>query len=323
MTPEAISAFKKEFPDILENELMAKHTNLRIGGPARLFLVAEEPSILLDAAALARKLKTPWYVFGGGSNLLVSDDGYDGLMIQIAFRNIKLRQQTVTAEAGAITSTVARQTAEAGLAGLEWAVGVPGTIGGAIYGNSGCYGSEIKDNLVTVDCLDKEGKPVVYPLAECRMGYRDSRFKHEPHVILRATFKLTPGEVDKLKQRMDDVMRMRKEKQPLEFGSAGCMFKNFVFKDESELDRLKQDVKEIPPEMLAKKSLSAGWLIQQSGLMGEKIGDAQISDKHGNFIINLGKATAQDILMLTSKAKMKVRDDYNIMLEDEVQLAGF
>ena len=323
MTPETISAFKKQFPNIVENELMSKHTNLRIGGPARLFIVADEPSVLLDAAAVARKLGTPWYVFGGGSNILVSDQGYDGLMIQIAFRNIKLRQQTATIEAGAITSAVARQTAEAGLSGLEWAVGVPGTIGGAIYGNSGCYGSEIKDSLVTVDCLDKEGKPVVYPLAQCKMGYRDSLFKHVPHVILRATFKLTPGDQETLKKRIEDIIHMRKEKQPLEFGSAGCMFKNFVFKDEAELDRLKQDVKEIPADMLAKKSISAGWLIQQAGLMGEKIGDAQISDKHGNFIVNLGKATAQDILMLTSKAKMKIRDDYNIMLEDEVQLVGF
>jgi UDP-N-acetylmuramate dehydrogenase len=176
---------------------------------------------------------------------------------------------------------------------------------------------------VTVDCLDKEGKPVVYPLAQCKMGYRDSLFKHVPHVILRATFKLTPGDAETLKKRMEEIIQKRKANQPLEFGSAGCMFKNFVFKDEAELERLKQDVKEIPADMLSKKSISAGWLIQQAGLMGEKIGDAQISDKHGNFIVNLGKATAQDILMLTSKAKMKVRDDYNIMLEDEVQLVGF
>jgi len=325
MTSEAIAEFKKQFPQILEDESMAKHTNLRVGGPAKLFLTAEEPSVLLEVLALARKTKTPWYVMGGGSNLLVSDQGYDGLMIQIAFRNVQLRQQTVTVEAGAIASVVARQTAEAGLAGLEWAVGLPGTMGGAIYGNAGCYGSEIKDNLVTVDCMRiRDGKPCVYPAADCRLGYRDSLFKHEPHLILRATFKVTPAsDVEALKKRMDEIMQMRKDKQPLEHGSAGCMFKNFVFKDESELERLKQDVKEIPADMLARKSISAGWLIQQDGLSGEKIGDAQISEKHANFLINLGNARAQDILMLMSKVKMKVRDDYNIMLEDEVQLVGF
>ncbi|MFA6160826.1 MAG: UDP-N-acetylmuramate dehydrogenase [Patescibacteria group bacterium] len=324
MNTETISAFKKQFPDVVENEPMSKHTNLRIGGPARLFIIANEPSVILDAAAVARKLDIPWIVFGGGSNMLVSDSGYDGLAIQIAFRDVKLRQQTATVEAGAIMSAVARQTAEAGLGGLEWAVGVPGTVGGAIYGNAGCYGGEVKDSLVTVDCYDiKTGKPEVYPNAKCAFGYRDSLFKHEPHVIFRATFKLTPTDPEPLKKRIEEILQMRKEKQPLEFGSAGCMFKNFVFKDESELERLKQDVKEIPADMLAKKSISAGWLIQQVGMLGEKIGSAQVSEKHGNFIINLGDAIAQDVLMLTSKVKMKVRDDYNIMLEDEVQLIGF
>ncbi len=324
MLSEVILEFKKQFPSILENELLSKRTNLRIGGKAALFFSASAQGDLVKAVSLARSQDVAWTVLGGGSNVLVSDDGFDGLVIQPAFREIKLRQQTVTAEAGAITSSVARQTAEAGLSGLEWAVGIPGTIGGAIFGNAGCYGGEIKDNLVSVDCLRiSDLKSVVYPAADCEMGYRTSRFKREPHVILRATFKLTPGEPEKSKQRMEEIMRLRKEKQPLEHGSAGCMFKNFVFKDVEELDRLKQDVKNIPAEMLERKSISAGWLVEQAGLLGEKIGDAQVSEKHGNFIVNLGQARAQDILMLTSKIKMKIRDEYNIMLEDEVQLMGF
>lgn len=324
MLPEAVLEFKKQFPSILENELLSKHTNLRIGGPAALFFSASAAGDLVKAVSLARDQGIAWTVLGGGSNVLASDDGFDGLVIQPAFREIKLRQQTVTVEAGAITSSVARQTAEAGLSGLEWAVGVPGTIGGAIFGNAGCYGGEIKDNLVSVDCLRiSDIKSVVYPAAECEMGYRTSRFKREPHVILRATFKLTPGDPEQSKQRMEEIMRSRKEKQPLEHGSAGCMFKNFVFKDEAELDRLKRDVKNIPVDMLERRSISAGWLVEQAGLLGEKIGDAQVSEKHGNFIVNLGRARAQDILMLTSKIKMKIRDEYNIMLEDEVQLLGF
>lgn len=324
MLPEVILEFKKQFSQIIEHELLSKHTNLRIGGPATLFFSAPAPGDLVDAVSLARRKGVTWAVLGGGSNMLVSDDGFDGLVIQPAFREIKLRQQTATVEAGAITSNVARQTAEAGLSGLEWATGLPGTIGGAVFGNSGCYGSEIKDNLVSVDCLRAvDAKPVVYPASECEMGYRTSRFKREPHVILRATFKLTPGEPEQLKKHMDEIMRLRKEKQPLDHGSAGCMFKNFVFKDEAELDRLKRDVKEIPADMLERKSISAGWLIQQAGLLGEKIGQAQVSEKHGNFIVNLGGARAQDILMLTSKIKMKIRDEYAIMLEDEVQLLGF
>lgn len=324
MSPETILEFKKQFPQIIEHELLSKHTNLRIGGPATLFFPTSAPGDLIKAVALARVQGVTWTIFGGGSNILVADDGFDGLVIQPAFREIKLRQQTVTAEAGAITSSVARQTAEAGLAGLEWAVGIPGTIGGAVFGNAGCYDGEIKDNLVSVDCLRlSDVKSVVYPAAECELGYRTSRFKRESHVILRATFKLTPGEPEQLKQRMEEIMRWRKEKQPLDHGSAGCMFKNFIFKDQGELERLKRDVKSIPDEMLKRKSISAGWLVEQAGLLGEKIGDAQVSEKHGNFIVNLGHARAQDVLMLTSKVKMKIRDEYGIMLEDEVQLLGF
>ncbi len=324
MSPDQLTKFKQAFPQTLENEPMAKHTNLRIGGPAKLFLMAETPDVLVLALEKCKELSLPFYVFGGGSNMLVSDSGLDGLMIQCAFREIKLRNKTVTAEAGAITSMVARQTAEAGLAGFEWAVGVPGTIGGAIFGNSGCYGGEVKDTLVTVDCIRlSDLKRMVYTKADCKFGYRDSKFKTEPHVILRATFGLVPGEAEALKKRMDEIVQLRKEKQPLENGSAGCMFKNFVFNDEAELEKLKQDVKDIPQDMLDRKSISAGWLVAQTGLLGEQIGDAQVSEKHGNFIVNLGKARAQDILMLTSKVKMKIRDEYSIMLEDEVQLVGF
>ncbi|MBU2566885.1 UDP-N-acetylmuramate dehydrogenase [Patescibacteria group bacterium] len=325
MNLETIEKLQKNFPSILIDEPMSKHTNLRIGGPAKLFYAADTVEDLIDALQIARREQIPWYVFGGGSNMLVSDDGFDGLMIQIAFRDIKMRSKSVTADAGAITASLARQTVEAGLSGLEWAVGIPGTVGGAVFGNSGAWGGEIKDTLVSVDCIDLATmKQIVYPNAVCSFGYRDSRFKHEPHIILRATFGLKPAEDStKLTTRMNEIMNERKEKQPTDNPSAGCIFKNFVFKDESEIEKLKNEVKDIPVEMLDRKSLSAGWLVSQSGMKGERIGDAQISEKHGNFIINLGNARAQDILMLTSKVKMKIRDEYNILLEDEVQLAGF
>lgn len=324
MTPDQITNFKKAFPQAVENEPMAKHTNIRIGGPVKLFLRAQTPDVLVVALEISQELGISFHVFGGGSNLLVSDQGYDGLIIQCAFREIKLRNKTITAEAGAITSVVARQTAEAGLEGFEWAVGVPGTIGGAIYGNSGCYGGETKDNLVTVDCIRlSDMKRMVYTKADCKFGYRDSRFKAEPHVILRATFCLIPAEAESLTKRMEDITQSRKEKQPMENSSAGCMFKNFVFKDESKIQKLKDMVKDIPAKMLERKSISAGWLVSQAGLLGERVGDAQVSEKHGNFLVNVGQARAQDILMLTSKVKMKIRDEYNIMLEDEVQLVGF
>jgi UDP-N-acetylmuramate dehydrogenase len=324
LSPNAVKQVKTMLPEALENELMAKHTNMRIGGPAALFLTVESPDVLNLAIQTAKEAGIDWYVMGGGSNMLVSDEGYNGLMLQLAMRDIKVRNQTITAQAGAITSLVARQAAEAGLEGLEWAIGVPGTIGGAVFGNAGCYGGEIADTLVTVDCIRlSDMKAVVYPKAQCKFGYRDSVFKHEPHIILRATFGLTRWDPDQVKSKMEDIAKVRKEKQPLDHGSAGCMFKNFVFTDDGEIAKLKEKVKDIPVDMLNKKSISAGWLVSQVGLLGERVGEAQISEKHGNFIVNLGNARAQDVLMLASMAKMKVRDEYDVLLEDEVQLVGF
>ncbi len=325
MTPEQIQKFQKNFPSILLDEPMSKHTNLRIGGPASLYLSTADPDELKDAIEIANKENIPWFIFGGGSNLLVSDDGFKGLAIQVAFREVKVREKTIIVDAGAITGAVARQSVAEGLEGMEWASTLPGTIGGAIYGNSGCWGGEMKDVVVTVDAIRlSDMKRMVYPNAQCKFDYRDSVFKSVPHIILRTTLGLKKAEdPSAVKIRMEEFVAKRKESQPFAESSAGCMFKNYTFKDESELERLKNDVKEIPPEMLEKKSLSAGWLVSQVGMKGEKIGDAEISEKHGNFIVNLGNARAQDVLMLTSKAKMKIRDDYNIMLEDEVALVGF
>jgi len=324
LSPNAVKQVKDKLSNVLVDEPMSKHTNMRIGGPAALFMTVESPDMLTLAIQTAKEAGIDWYIMGGGSNMLVSDEGYSGLMIQMAMRDIKVRNQTITAQAGAITSLIARQAAEAGLEGLEWAVGVPGTIGGAIFGNAGCYGGDISDSLVTVDCLRlPDLKPVVYPKAQCGFGYRESRFKNEPHIILRATFGLTRWDPEQLKSKLEDIIKLRKDKQPTDHASAGCMFKNFTFTDESEVTRLKEQVKDIPAEMLAKKSISAGWLVAQTGMLGERIGDAQISEKHGNFFMNLGNARAQDMLMLVSKAKMKVRDEYSVLLEDEVQLVGF
>ncbi len=324
MTPELIQKFQKNFPSILVAEPMSKHTNMRIGGPASLYLSATDPDELIDAIQIAKKENIPWFVFGGGSNMLFSDEGFDGLAVQVGFREVKIREKTIIVDAGAITASVARQSVDEGLEGMEWAGTLPGTIGGAIYGNSGCWGGEMSDIVVTVDAIRlSDLEKTVYPNANCKFGYRDSMFKHEPHIIIRATLGLKKAEdPSAVKSRMEEYAEKRKESQPFTQSSAGCMFKNYKFKDESDLARLSADT-QIPEEMLAKKSISAGWLVSQVGMKGERIGDAQISEKHGNFIVNLGNARAQDVLMLTSKAKMKIRDEYNVMLEDEVQLIGF
>ncbi|MFA6429244.1 MAG: UDP-N-acetylmuramate dehydrogenase [Patescibacteria group bacterium] len=320
-----VDAFRARFPSALENESMSKHTNFRIGGPARLFFVANTADELVQAIQEAQTQNIPWYVMGGGSNLLVADTGFDGVIVQVAFREVAVEGETIHVDAGAITSAVARQSVEAGLAGFEWAVGVPGTIGGALYGNAGCYGGEMGNAVVSVDAVRvADGVRVTLSREDCQFGYRESLFKHERHVILSCVLKLARATDPAAgKAQIESIMQQRKEKQPLEQSSAGCIFKNYVFQDEKELEILKRHINEIPSGMLAKKSLGAGWLVDQVAMMGKSIGDAEISTKHGNFFLNKGKARAQDLLALISFAKMKVRDELGIELQEEVQLVGF
>lgn len=312
---------KNIFQDRLkENEPLSKHTNFRIGGPARWFVEAKGADEIVRAIQLAEQNEIKWLVMGGGSNTLANDSGFDGLVIQLAMRDYKINGSTVVAEAGMPTSALARVTAEAGLAGFEWAVTLPGTIGGAVRGNAGCFGREMKDVVKEVLTL-RDGKPIVLSVGELAFDYRESFFKHSKDIILSVTMELSPGDAGVLKVRMDEQIAKRKAAQPFYGGSAGCIFKNYEIKDQ-ELDRLKQEA-DIPPEMLAKKQISTGWLIEQMNLKGKQIGGAKISEEHGNFIVNLGAAKADDVIQLISLIKMNARDRFGIQLEEEVEYFGF
>lgn len=324
LTQEQVAGYKQRVSSAKEAEPMDKHTSFRVGGAARLYVVASTPEEIIQAVEAALSLDIPWYVYGGGSNMLVADEGYEGVIVQAANREIRIEGDTVTADAGAITGLVARQTVAAGLGGFEWAVGVPGTIGGAVYGDAGCYGGEMRDVVVSVDAFRlSDRQRVTLTNEQCKFGYRFSYFKFEPHLIFRTTLKLAPSkDVEASKKRLEEIMQMRKDKQPLESSSAGCVFKNFEFSDEKELELLKRQM-DVPQGMIDKKQISVGWLIEQAGLMGMSVGEVEVSKKHGNFFINKGKARAQDILALISRIKMKVRDDLGIELHEEVQYVGF
>jgi UDP-N-acetylmuramate dehydrogenase len=324
LTEEKIAAYLARVPSTKRDEPMAKRTSFRVGGNAKLHVTVPTSEALIEAVTAALELDIPFYVYGGGSNLLVNDEGYEGVMMQTGNRKTTIEENRVTAESGTITGLVARQSVDAGLTGFEWAIGVPGTIGGAVYGNAGCYGGEMKDVVLSVEVFDlNTHERRMLSNSECVFVYRGSMFKQHPHLILSVTLALKPAtDIDAGKARMEEIMRMRKEKQPLDASSAGCAFKNFEFSDESALDILKRSV-EIPESMIKNKSVSAGWLIDQAGMMGESVGDAQVSTKHGNFFLNKGKARAQDILALISRVKMKVRDEFGIELQEEVQLVGF
>ncbi len=300
-----------------KNEQMGRHLNFRIGGPAKFFVEVKTIDELQKALEIARKNQVETFVLGGGSNTIFSDEGYDGLVIKLALRKFEINGNTVMAEAGVMSVALARATADAGLEGFTWAISLPGTIGGAVRGNAGCFGGETRDYLTKVEVL-RDGKITELSNEELEFGYRESSIKHSDDIVLRAWFELKSGDAEALKKELTETLGKRKDSQPLYAGSAGCIFKNYEATAE-EIEELSKKL-DIPDSMKEAKRISAGWLIDQMNLKGEKNGDAQISPEHGNFIINLGKATAADISGLISLVKRAAKRLYNIELEEEVKI---
>lgn len=327
MTPLGMTvktAYAARIPGVRFDEPMSKHTTFRLGGPARLYLVATSSEQLLEAVETALELDIPWTVIGGGTNLLVADEGFEGVVIQAANQTLHVEDVSVMVESGAISALVARKTVEAGQTGFEWAVGLPGTIGGAIYGDAGCYGGEMRDVIATVDVYDvarRERRTLTNK--ECRFGYRDSLFKHERYVILGCELTLAQAiDQEASRVKLNTILHERKDEQPLGASSAGCVFKNVEYQNESIIEMLRRRV-EIPAPMLAAKRIGAGWLIDQAGLKGARVGDFRVSEKHGNFLLNAGHGRAQDVLELVKQVKTEVHERFGIELHEEVQLLGF
>ncbi len=307
-----------------ERELLARHVNFRIGGPARHFVEAKTSQDIIDAVALAQKGGVPWFVLGGGSNTLVADAGFDGLVVKAANRTLTINGTHVTAEAGVISAMIARQTAQKGLRGFEWAISLPGSIGGAVRGNAGCFGGEMKDVVESVRVLHDGVVETLRP-NQLHFTYRHSIFKDPARmhdVVLDVTLSLQEGDSVEALAILDKNLAGRKASQPLGSSSAGCVFKNFAYRDVSDIANL--DAKyTVPPEMKTRKQISAGWIIDNVGLKGTAVGDAAISDTHGNFLVNKGAATAEQIVQLIALVKSRVRDAVGVQLQEEVQLVGF
>lgn len=301
---------------------MSKHTTLRIGGPARFYFDAQTSDDLIRGVEAAKELGLNYYILGGGSNILVADSGFDGLVIHAVNKNLRLQGEKLYVEAGAINAQVVRETVNAGLAGLEWLATIPGTIGGAVYGNAGCFGKSMRDFISKVDVY-RGGAKRRLGLKDCQFGYRDSIFKRNDDIILSAELTLAPGNKSAGLKKIEEFMQKRKESQPLGQACAGSTFKNFKFRDEKDIDILKQKAKDIPEEFIQKKYIPAGWLLDKVGARGMEMGDIKVSDQHANWLINQGKGRAEQFIMLTSKLKMLVRDELGIQLEEEIQLVGF
>ena len=280
------------------NEPMKRHTSFRAGGDAAWFAIPETVQELKAVLDACKKADTPWYVIGNGSNLLVSDEGFPGVIISTEkFDTLKIEGTTLTAGAGVILSKAANLAYRSGMTGLEFAAGIPGSVGGACVMNAGAYGSEMKNVLKSVTVLNGEGDVVVLPAEELELGYRTSVIAKAGYLVLEAEMELCKGDPEAIKAVMDDLAFKRKDKQPLEFPSAGSTFKR--------------------PE-----GYFAGKLIEDAGLKGFSVGGACVSEKHAGFVINKGDATATDIYRLCKQVEAKVLEQFGVQLELEVKLLG-
>ena len=283
------------------DEPMSKHTTFRVGGPADLFVTpasVEQLEAVLDAC---RAVGERAYVLGCGSNVLVADDGLRGVVVRIGPKMSAVaigEDGTVIAQAGAMNSKIAREAQAAGLAGYEFAAGIPGTIGGAAIMNAGAYGGELRDVATGVTCLDASGNVVEVPAEQADWSYRHSMMGDAGYIVLEVSLQLHDDDPAAIQARMDDLSQRRNDKQPLDLPSAGSTFKR--------------------PE-----GHFAGKLIQDAGMQGHTVGGAQVSTKHAGFVVNVGGATASDVLQVIRDVQDTVLADSGIMLEPEVRLWGF
>ncbi|MCI7795531.1 MAG: UDP-N-acetylmuramate dehydrogenase [Lachnospiraceae bacterium] len=280
------------------NEPMSRHTSFKAGGTAAWFAQPETAGELSALTVACKKTGASWYVVGNGSNLLVSDSGFDGLIINTCRLNrLEVSEDSLTAGAGVLLSKAAAEALKAGLTGLEFAAGIPGSTGGAVVMNAGAYGSEIKDVLKSVTVLTEDRRVEKIPAEELELGYRTSAIAKCGWIVLEAEFSLKKGDPSEIRARMDDLAARRREKQPLEYPSAGSTFKR--------------------PE-----GYFAGKLIEDAGLKGFSVGGASVSEKHAGFVINRGDATASDIYKLCKEVRRKVFETFGVSLELEVKLLG-
>lgn len=308
-----------------ESEPLARHTVFKIGGPAEGYVEAKTPDDLVAAVDEARKAGRPWIVLGAGSNMLVSDHGFPGMVVHPVGGRIRVAGTKLIADAGAPMARAVAEAARAGLSGFEWAIGVPGTIGGSVSGNAGCFGSEMKDVVESVAVFNaNHGSMEQWDGAACQFGYRESVFKRRPElVVLWATLALRPGDPASGQRLMRAHTARRAETQDIGTQSAGCIFKNIPWvRGDVDPERLIGRHPELAP-FRQNPAIPAGFLIDRVGLKGCSIGRAEISGRHGNFFLNTGGATAEEVVMLIGLAKERVHRHYGLLLEEEIRYIGF
>lgn len=285
--------------NILEDELMSKHTTFKIGGPADLYVMPTSQEELTHAIQICKQENAPYYVIGNGSNLLVTDKGFRGVIIEVykQLSDIEVEGDLITAYAGALLSRIANVALEHHLTGFEFAHGIPGTLGGAVTMNAGAYGGEMKHVIESATVIDEQGEIRTLSLEELELEYRRSIVSRLGYTVIKATIRLSEGDAAEIGETMKNLAKQRRDKQPLEFPSAGSTFKR--------------------PE-----GHFAGKLIMDSGLRGYKLGGAQVSEKHCGFVINAGNATCEDVINLIKHIQNEIKNKFDVHIEPEVKMIG-
>jgi UDP-N-acetylmuramate dehydrogenase len=290
----------KELLTIQKNVFLADHTTFKIGGRAKYFFIAKTKEDLIRAVYVAKKLRLKFFILGGGSNLLVSDKGYDGLIIKTKNSKLEIRKKGAVINffcgAGIPLANLVLESIKNSAEGLEWAAGIPGTAGGAIFGNAGAFNESMSSNIEEVEVLDVRNMVIKkFKNKDCKFGYRKSFFKKNKNfIILSAKLKLKKGKQEKIKETIKEHLEKRKKFQPLNYPSAGSVFVN------------------------PKTGMKTGEMIEKCGLKGKKIGKAKISEKHANFILNLGKAKEKDVKKLINLIKKRVKSKFKVTLKEEI-----
>lgn len=309
---------------VQENVSLVDYTTFKIGGPARYFFIAKTAEEIINALKFAKSKGIPYYILGNGSNVLVSDAGFGGIVIKAQNTKYQMLNTAIDAGAGVNLAKLVAESAKAGLTGLEWAIGIPGTVGGAIVGNAGAFSRSMSEFAESVWVLDTETLTErAAGNAECEFGYRSSIFKERKnYVIIKTILKLSKAEPEKIKRQIKEYLEKRKERHPVG-PSVGSVFKNPpISENQKAFEKLAKKFPEAEKFRVTGK-IPAGWFVDELGLLGKKIGGAMISQKHGNFIINAGGAKATDVITLISLIKQKVRVNFGIQLQEEIQYVGF
>lgn len=293
-----IEELKSNFPNVELDKPLAQFSYFKVGGPAKYFLQPNNLDEFQSAVKYAIDHNISYLILGAGANVLISDKGFDGLVLKSGGNKITVEDNYLIAEAAVPLGLLINEATKKGLSGLEFLAGIPGTVGGAIFGNAGGTELGIGDKIEWVEIIDHQGNIKRLSKKECHFEYRNSIFKKQSGIVLSAKIKLEKGDKEIIQQDINTRLAKKKSVQPLGQASAGCIFQN-------------------PPNN------SAGKLIDEAGLKGKKIGGASVSEKHANFIINEGNAKAEDIVILISLIKQQIRDKYNIQLNEEIRYIGF